>query len=598
MKTGFLSQDIKSLSTVKTDLPNLPLVVLDKKCWFLGTDNTLNSSLREVVGNNKNFIQIPYNVSYPNQTKENVIIGSNVVDFSLYPRFLKITLDQNRQLNLINIPTYNSVYIILDLNGYLISNFLDIVKFPNNFDYTVFINKYSLLIIELIDVKNFLAGVVHLSIPDETYALYQDPPKNTIDIEGVIDGQDSNNNVSVSVFTGVTFNTFGINLNSSNIVYSKNNNNLDLTTTDYSIEFSIAFNDLSAYGSILSMWNDLSQDFWFYVSEGFLHVRIHTANDLDISFDISNLTTALFYHVKLDRVKNVFKLFFDGQLVGHSQDTSTIQNQAPLIIGKLNNAVSYGIAAATSFDGYIRDISISTTLVNNYKFIPKSPGLSFNPLITYNFKLGELEQVSQIVRSYTSDTTVENFLIEGDYFRSTTVLNEYTHFQIEGTDVFTESTDTLTIECWLKNTNGNARGTIIYYGDGTNTNFHLGIYDSKLQLNVNNTEVILTSTNDIPYDTWVHVAAVRNSNNEYRLYVNGVLEGITTNVQGLFQYGLDNPLCIKRSPLQDNTIPSTNISLYPSKSRLFISGIRIFSDEVYTGNSTTTHNFPISRFFD
>jgi len=57
-------------------------------------------------------------------------------------------------------------------------------------------------------------------------------------------------------------------------------------------------------------------------------------------------------------------------------------------------------------------------------------------------------------------------------------------------------------------------------------------------------------------------------------------------------------MCIKCYPLQDVSEALLNTSLYPSKSQIYIDGIQITLQALYTGTNTILANFIPPTFFN
>lgn len=101
----------------------------------------------------------------------------------------------------------------------------------------------------------------------------------------------------------------------------------------------------------------------------------------------------------------------------------------------------------------------------------------------------------------------------------------------------TITTGPFTIEAWIYKTGTDL--TVICgtfnWSNGNNSGWYLGVgADNKLILRGSNgtwnsTSAIVTSSGTVPLNQWVHVAATRDGSNAVRIFINGQLEGTTTN---------------------------------------------------------------------
>ena len=101
----------------------------------------------------------------------------------------------------------------------------------------------------------------------------------------------------------------------------------------------------------------------------------------------------------------------------------------------------------------------------------------------------------------------------------------------------TITTGPFTIEAWIHKTNNNLAaicGTF-NWSNGNNSGWFLGVgTDNKLLFGGSNgtwnsSSVIVASTGTVPLSQWVHVAVTRDESNTVRIFINGQLEGTTTN---------------------------------------------------------------------
>ena len=133
----------------------------------------------------------------------------------------------------------------------------------------------------------------------------------------------------------------------------------------------------------------------------------------------------------------------------------------------------------------------------------------------------------------------------GNYFDGSSYLS------LADNAAFTLGTNNFTIECWVYNGTTGVRqflaGQTNSAGANTATSFAIRKTNTnKLSCSVcfSSTDYAATSTNDLPLNSWVHIAFVRDGNT-LRQYINGVQDG-TASVTGVTVNDSSNQLAIGR----------------------------------------------------
>jgi hypothetical protein len=613
MKTtqvGYIVQNYGALSKLAESVEN-PLLLHETRTWVL-RDMSAGNTIDVITTPTGKYQAIPVgannSLSYQ-YTAITITSPTYTLDFSTLSGCVEITLNINTKLTVLNILKGSKYFIKINFNEYIIENISDILSFPVNISWSYFSTKYNFLLL-FITLNNNINSDVLFSDISSTYTSYIDTTTSLIfETDLSSNYVDSSINTLVGTVSGngnVSFASGALNLaiDNNRIKYIPNST-FDLSGSNVSIECFISFISATDYGSIFSRWSDSEQQFWLRInSTKTILVDINEGNQL-ISLSY-NLTTYLnqtldYLHILVTKTHNIYKLFLNGVLVDSKKGTTFIYlpSNTNICIGKLENSPGIGDIANTSFTGYIRNIRIAKRIDNNYNFnflYPKDNYISNVAFLQKNSLLDRKNNISPSVLSTESTSTrliVDNKRAVSLGNFATSVLDRRHHVEYAYISAYNLTGD-VTIEAWIKNTTSNTRGTIIYSGDGTDFNYHLGIYDGNLRIDLNNSVLTLTGNISIINEVWTHIAYVKEGTS-HRLYVNSVYAGGATSAISLNTF-LNQPLSIKRTPLTNLTEAGLNTSLYPSKSQISIDSIRITKICRYFGTNTSS-NFLIPTDF-
>lgn len=607
--TGYVCPTLEHLKKLNVAIEN-PLLV--KHTWFLRdaalADNGLDIA-QTPVGK---FQAMPRNanngLSYGYQSI-NVNTSYTILNFVNLPRCIELTLNINTVIQLVSLQKHCKYLIKINFNDYVVTNLANLITLPKDMSYTYFAtnNEFALLQIEYVDR---IYGEVLFAQPKGNLASYTDHTNNIIFHTNLwSDYVDSSVNAFSGIATGaVSYVDNAIALQNNRIVYEVDNT-FNLNEVDFSIECFLKFENSNSYGSVISKWTDVHKQFW---------VRIDNTKTLKASFNEGVALTTLSYdltshlnqtldylHVLVTRTFNIYKLFLNGVLVDSKKSTPFLSNgSGNVVIGKLQNAVSTGDAGNVSFTGYIRELKITKSVKNNYPFYYVSPKNPYGSDMVFLMQNGLRDYVTTQMPPFVS-TVATTPVLTNDTRRTfaagalgvynNTVLDKKHQLEYSGSEIY-DIPGNVTIEGWIKNVTGNTRGTILYYGSSTLSNFHFGIYDSTLRMDAKNNEMTITGTQPIPFDQWTHVAYVRNGTLNV-LYVNGLYAGQVISSTPLNFYGNAMSFCVKRTPAQNLLEAAVNTSLYPSKSHIIIESLRITKQALYSGSNTVSPNFVLPGEF-
>lgn len=600
--TGYIAPSLYHLKQLTSTIEN-PLLVHNLRTWYL-PDPLLDTNTIDVVTTPVGKFQaIPVNanneLSYQH-TLLNITTSTYTLNLGNLPRCIELDLDINTLLQITNAQRYTKYLIKINFNNYVIQNLADILDMPITIDWSYFLTNYESLLIEIEYINNIICTVLFAEPKSPSVIDYVAHTSNIIFNTNLwTDLVDSSVNAYTASTSGSVSHEEGLLLNTNRVSYTVDNAFI-LNEIDFTIETFIRFTDSTNYGSIFSRWSDTSKQFWLRIdNDKNLLVSFNEGTAIvTLSYDLtSHLAQTLDYlHIVTLRSFNIYKLFINGVLVDSAKSTPFITTStAKVIIGKLENATLAGDVANTSFNGIIREIKVCKSIKNNYNFKYTYPRNAYGTDVIFLIQNSLVEKRTNTEPSFVSTVNTQSLLGTGNRRMfdlgeySNQILNKKHHVEYDGDAIYNISGD-CTIEGWIKNYASNTRGTIIYYGDATNFNFHVGIYDSALLVTAKNNALSLTSAIDVPEDEWVHFAYVRQGTDN-RIYINGIYAGNITSSEPLNFYGTTLPMCIKRSPSQNGVEADLNTSLYPSKSHIDIEGLRIVKQALYSGTDTVLPNF-------
>lgn len=611
--TGYVVDTLANLKEINTSSMQ-PLFLAELNTWVMRDDAAPSDAIDVITCPSSKYRCIPYNPSdnvrdvYALVT---VTAATTVLDFKTLPRYVELELETNTKLTLLNLLTLGKYVLKINFNGYVVSNLDDILNTPSSIGGVYFSTVNNSYVILEINYLDDIKADICFEKPNLVVPNYKELTNDVLfDAKywtNVTDSIGSSATVSGSPTT-IDY----LHLNNGQISYNTGTS-LDIHNSDFSIGLFLAFNTANDKGTILGKWTQEEKQFWMRIdaaktllvsfNEGIDTVGDDETECITLEYDLtSHLSETLsVLSVLVCRTHNVYKLFIGGEMVDYVKSKTHLKpSNLPLVIGKLAAATSLGVIANTSFEGLIREIIISKEVQNNYTYTYTSPKNSYGSDVVFLTQNGTKNLINNAIGAGSTPNT-EALLVLDDRLgftlgvRTPYVINTKHHLQFDADSGY-ELTGDCTIEAWIKNTTGNTRGTILYHGDATNSNWHFGIYDNYLQFDIKNSAVILSGNLLVPSGVWCHVAFVREGTDN-RLYVNAKYAGNVISGQNLNFYG-SVPLCIKRTPAQDSTEASLNTSLYPSKSHMRVENTRITKRPLYSGIDPIMPNFRLPNLFN
>ena len=270
----------------------------------------------------------------------------------------------------------------------------------------------------------------------------------------------------------------------------------------------------------------------------------------------------------------------------------SVSNPAVLAVSQASNLVRPVSAEPIPTDPYFANVSLLL------KADGANGSTNFVDDSTNNFAISALRsaQISTTQSKYGGSSAYFSGgeLAFTNHYNSADYLSIATAYDVITTGQFT-------IEAWVY-TAVNSLAVIcgtFNWSFGNNSGWNLAVgTDNKLSLGGSNgtwnsSSVIVASTGTVPLNQWVHVAATRDESNTVRVFINGLLEGTTTNyshtlnrVGAQTTSGLRYALRVGAN-LSDSWVTTAFIG--------YIDDLRITSGVArYTANFTPPTSLPIS----
>jgi hypothetical protein len=277
------------------------------------------------------------------------------------------------------------------------------------------------------------------------------------------------------------------------------------------------------------MWVGMNID----TANNFSIGRAFTANDNGVSFTWANNR---WYHVAVNRNGTNLQFFVDGVQIG-----STLTNSINYsVAGRL--VAAEGTTAATFYSGYIAGLRVVNASVYTSAFTPPTapPSVIANTtLLTTQFNGGgnnsgfKDSSQNNFVITRNGNTTQGTFVPYGadwsNYFNGSS-----DYFSLTDNGAFNFGTGDATVEYWFNSpgTSNNYPGIISsvdYNASGSaSIRFDNTGYKGKAFMYVNGGgDPVISSTTTISYNTWNHIAIVRQGTS-LKLYLNGTLDTTVT----------------------------------------------------------------------
>ena len=502
------------------------------------------------------------------------------LDFSATTQYISITLAANTTITILNAGKYTKYFIELIPNGHIIKNFTDIFALPKQYSLATLLTAY------------FGKQVLELQYVNKLYANidYSDniSPSGSISVAEKINWEAPTSETlylafaaSTTAYTGAGISAIAATVGTPSISKSRlllgfagrleatKTSALDLNETDFTISFFSAKTSVGEYGCIVGSHRASSIGFYVGVAADSTLFAIFGSNVLSCALpdDIAE------HSVVINRIGRVYKIFIDGVLSAHLKAANNFNSNStePLCIGSLKNATGTPSWTSQSWQGYLRQLTISTAVsipFSTNDVPPKDTATASTVLLLkYNVSDADFAQYS-LSRSFTSNVTVQPLIASGR-------LNKYSH--IGYTDSNLEITGDVTLEAKIYNPIGNTRGAIIDVEGG----FTWGIYDLKLRIAFGS--FTLDGVTDIPDSEVVDVAFVK-SGTSCSLFLNGELESTATTSEVMNTSSSGSEFSIKRTFTQDTAVASLNTSLFRSRSWIEIAQLRVTKSARYTGN--------------
>lgn len=545
---------------------------------------TLNDSSSEEENPLPSLLKVQYipqnAVNAYGLTSINISSSPYILDLSTTSQYIRINLNTNTELNLINASKYTEYIIELIPNGNIIKNFTDVFTTPKQYNLSSLLTYY------------FGRKVVSVQYIDKLYCDFE--YTDNVYKSGLLAKEEKINWVrpeleilyfplasSVLSYTGSGISGASITVGNPVIEKSRlllgqtgrieatKTNLFDFNEVDFTISFFCTKNTLEDFGCILGSHRSSSSGFYLGVSETNQLSAVFGANSLTCDFpeDLKE------HSIIINRIGKVYKIFIDGILVSHKKADNNFNNRSsePLCIGSLKNSVGTPSWTSQSWQGYLRQITInkSASIPFSVKDVPPKDLFASTTVLLLKFNVGEsdLAQYS-LTRSFTSNTTTYPLV-------TSERLSKYSHIAYSNSNL--ELSGDVTLEAKIFNPATNTRGAIIDVEGG----FTWGIYDLKLRITFGS--FTLDGLTDIPDSKLVDVAFVK-SGTTCSLFLNGELEATATTGEAMNVNSSASEFSIKRTYTQDSAVASLNTSLFRSRSWIEIAQLRVTKSARYNTN--------------
>jgi hypothetical protein len=575
-RNGYTINSDLELSALDTSLvpANTPLINFDRKCWGIYTN--IASSLSSSSG----FEYIPQNdIDAYDLTSVAISTDTYSLDLSTVNQYLSITLAANTTLTILNAGKYTKYFIELIPNGHIIKNFTDIFTLPKQYSQATLLTAY------------FGKQVLELQYINKLYANinYSDniSPSGSIVTVQKINWETPLDEVlylafvsSTTTYTGAGISDIGNTIGTPSIVKARlilsggrleatKTSAINFNETDFTISFFSTKTTAGEFGCILGSHRSSSVGFYVGVAADSTLFAVFGSNVLSCALpdDIKE------HSVVINRLGKVYKIFIDGVLSAHFKAANNFNNNStePLCIGSLKNATGTPSWTSQSWQGYLRQLTITTaaSIPFSANDVPPKDTLTASTvlLLKYNVSDADFAQYT-LSRSFTSNVTVQPLIASGR-------LNKYSHIGYTNSNL--EITGDVTLEAKIFNPIGNTRGAIIDVEGG----FTWGIYDLKLRIAFGS--FTLDGITDIPDSEVVDVSFVK-SGTSCSLFMNGELEATATTIEVMNASSSASEFSIKRTFTQDSSVASLNTSLFRSRSWIEIAQLRVTKSVRYTSN--------------
>ena len=585
------TRDIPKLQSVYGDLPEgIPLLCYEDESWYLKFDLAPTQALFDVPQGTGKMVSIPLEYSIAS-THSQSGSGDVIVDFDLGDA-ITVSLTGPSYIILRNLKKGKLYILNIKANNHAILNGYSLCKYPANMAAADWVKNRPTNVLGLIYINDIYAvsnvGTVEYRTEYKADTTSPEVALDTTLVDTLSNAVLLNSNISTVSFD----NAFRF-LVGNHAVYLA-----DLPTYVYTVSFYMALYTGSDDGTIVGVADDETGMFWIYCESDYLKAKVYTTEGTStLVASISDWILDELHQVQLIRTHDFVHLFVDGTLVdsepilGDNEDVSELN----LCVGYLDDAASLGAVANTSFPGYISHLEIASSVDNAYQYKPVARPTGVQPCAFLGrYSDLDLEDkgtgLANIVQSSVPNSG--NPLFDYDVDLTYDMLGAAHSLVYEGSELVSV-TDNFTIEAIIYNPSGNTRASIIsHYKSVSEVNWHLGIYDGKLRLSIENSTYEAETSVVIPYDVTVVVAVVI-SGPDVTMYLDGevVLEHTFASAPDYMTYTTGTYLGVGIGPGQNNALAVLNTSLYPSKSLISIRNVAVIDEIAYVGTSSTSVNY-------
>lgn len=318
----------------------------------------------------------------------------------------------------------------------------------------------------------------------------------------------------------------------------ENNSNFIFSTDDFTIEMYFYIFSISSSQTLFDIRPKGTNQFQYtsptiYMSsDGKL--RFYNGGD-NIIF--SQLTSNTWTHAAAVRESGTTSLFFNGSLITSFSDTSDYLSSGLLAIGYNQTGL------AGYFGGYIDEVRISNTARYTTNFTPATEPFvnDENTLLllhmdgTPGSQFFEDDNGARKKQSIYAEGAAQISTADSQFGGASFVGDRSNKGWLDCQAPIVPESTPFTLECWFNaDVVDNNSWIITQYDDApTNGRNIISLNNEKIRYFFDDGNI--ESTGSVSQNTWHHVAVVRDENNEFRIYLDGVQGQSQTSTQLLYQ---------------------------------------------------------------